>query len=212
MNNAFEQKAGISLIVFTILLVFTMVMHPAGGSVQHLIRITPTIIVTHAIALLSLPFGWIGFRGLTRRLGAENYFSVLAFSMISFGLLAVMLAATTNGIVLPLFLQSYKDAVAAEIETLRPILGYSFAMNHAFDYIYTIAFSLAILCWSLAILRTKRLAGWVGWFGVALAVIAVVVFGSGLAVNELIGFRVFVMGVVAWVVIAGIALCRQASE
>jgi protein-S-isoprenylcysteine O-methyltransferase Ste14 len=63
MNNSFEKKAGIALVVFTILLVFTMVLHPAGGSVEHLISITGIIVTTHAIAILSLPFGWMGFWG-----------------------------------------------------------------------------------------------------------------------------------------------------
>src|SRR5215212_3852432 len=101
MNNSFEKKAGISLIVFTILLVFTMVLHPAGGSIEYLISITNRIVITHSIALLSLPFGWIGFWGLTRRIGTEHFGSMLAFGMISFGLVAVMIAAATNGLVMP---------------------------------------------------------------------------------------------------------------
>src|SRR4030095_13213999 len=116
MNNLFERKAGIALIAFTVLLVLTMVMHPAGGSVEHLIRITPLIITTHAIAIFSLPFGLIGFWGLTRRIGTDNFWSMLAFSSICFGLIAAMLAAATNGLVMPMFLDGYKDASAETIE------------------------------------------------------------------------------------------------
>src|SRR6266852_8164517 len=124
MNNSFEKKAGLSLVVFTILLVFTMLLHPAGGSVEYLIRITGVIVITHAIAILSLPFGWIGFWGLTRKTGTDNFWSILAFAMISLGLVAVLFAAATNGLVLPLFLQYYKDATPDTITSLKPILRY----------------------------------------------------------------------------------------
>jgi hypothetical protein len=209
MNNSFEKKAGISLIVFTILLVFTMVLHPAGGSVEHLINITGVIVVTHAIAILSLPFGWIGFWGLTGKIGTDHFGSMLAFAMVSLGLVAVMLAAATNGLVLPLFLQHYKDATPETIAAIKPIMKYSLAVNHAFDYIYTVAFGLAILCWSITILLTRKLAVWIGWLGIASSVITVAIFISGMALNSLQGFRIFAAGMVVWILLVGIVLCKQ---
>jgi hypothetical protein len=209
MNNPFEKKAGIALIVFTILLVFTMVLHPAGGSVEHLINIMGLIVTTHAIAILSLPFGWIGFWGLTQKIGTDHFGSMLAFAMISLGLVAVMLAAATNGLVLPIFLQHYKDATPETISNIKPILRYSFAVNQAFDYIYTGAFCLSILCWSIVILLTKKLAVWIGWLGIAVFIIAVAITVSGIAMNSLQGFRLFVSSMVIWILLAGIALYKQ---
>src|SRR5215211_8555707 len=143
MNNSQGKTAGIALIVFVILLVFTMLLHPSGGSIEHLIRITNVIVVTHAIAIFSLPFGWIGFWGLTRTLGTERPTSMLGFAFISLGLVAVMMAAATNGIVVPVLLQQYKGATPQDIDAIRPVLRYAFAVNHAFDYIYTGAFCVA---------------------------------------------------------------------
>lgn len=212
MNNSFEKRAGLALLIFTVLLILTMGLHPAGGSVEHLIRITRLIVITHAIAILSLPFGWIGFWGLTRRLGVDNFWSMLAFAMISLGLIAVMFAAATNGLVLPIFLQNYKDATPEVINSIRPVLRYSFAINSAFDYIYTVAFCLAILGWSITILCTGRLAKWLGWSGIVVAIAAAVIFGSGMAVHSLQGFRVFVTAIVIWVLMAGIALYKQTDS
>lgn len=209
MNNSSEQKQGIALIIFTVLLVFTMVLHPAGGNVAYLISITRTIVITHAIAILSLPFGWIGFQGVTKRIGTERFGSMIASAMMALGLVAVMLAAATNGIVLPIFLQHYKDASPERIESIKPVLRYSFAINHAFDYIYTVAFCLAILGWSIAILTTKKLPVWIGWLGILVSVFAAVTFLSGVAVNNLNGFRIFVTSLVVWILIVGIALCRK---
>ena len=59
-----EKNAGISLIVFTVLIFFTMVLHPAGGSFEHLLKITSLIVVTHAVAIASIPFAVIGFWGV----------------------------------------------------------------------------------------------------------------------------------------------------
>ena len=209
MNNSSEKKAGIALIVFTVLLVFTMVLHPAGGTVEHLINITGVIVVTHSIAILSIPFGWLGFLGLTRKLGTNQFGAMLGLGMITLALVAVLLAAATNGLVLPIFLQHYKDASPEAIAAIKPILQYSSALNHAFDYIYTGTFCLAILCWSVTIVFTRSLPVWLGWVGIALSIIIAVLFIGGMQVNNLQGFRIFVASIVVWLLLAGIALYQQ---
>jgi hypothetical protein len=209
MNNSFERQAGMSLIIFTILLVFTIVLHPAGGSIQHLIRISTIIVVTHSVAILSLPLGCIGFLGLTRKIGIDHFGSVLGFVLICFGLVAALLAATANGLILPLFLEHYKEATPDTMAALDPILRYGFTVNLAFDYIYTGAFCLAILCWSIAILMTKKLAAWIGWLGIFISVVTVIIFISGVAVNNLQGLRIFGTCVITWILLTGIVLYRQ---
>src|SRR5215213_1652968 len=120
MNSISDKKAGIALLIFIILLVFTMLLHPAGGSIERLIKITRLIVITHAIAIAALPFGGIGFWGLTRKLGADRLAATLGFAFISLGLVAVMMAAGFNGIVTPIFLQDYKDAAPESINAIRP--------------------------------------------------------------------------------------------
>ena len=96
-----------------------MVLHPAGGSFEHLLKITSMIVVTHAVAIASIPFAAIGFWGLTSKLGSRNFFAVTAFAVMALSLVAVLLAGTMNGIVLPLFIQHYRDAGPAVIEIGR---------------------------------------------------------------------------------------------
>jgi hypothetical protein len=165
MNASFEKRAGLSLIIFTLLILLTMVLHPAGGNFQQLLKITPMILVTHSAAILSLPFAAIGFWGLTRRIGTEDFLSLTAFAMTSLALVAALLAATTNGLVMPIFIHRYQDATPDIVDTLRPVLTYSYAVNAAFDYVYTGAFCLGILGWSVAILFGFRLfvTGLVSW-------------------------------------------------
>jgi hypothetical protein len=144
-------------------------------------------------------------------MGTERFGAVLGFAFISLGLVAVLMAAAINGIVVPVLLQQYKDATPQDIEAVRPVLRLAFAVNHAFDYIYTGAFCTAILLWSAAIIRTKKLAVWTGWLGIALVIAAVIVFSAGVAVNDLQGFRIFVIGIVVWMLCVGADLYKQRS-
>lgn len=204
MNNSFDRKAGIALILFSILLVFTVVLHPMGGSLQHLINNPGMIVITHSVAILSLPFGFLGFWGLTRKLGTDDFWSVLAFGMASLGLIAALCAGATNGLVVPIFLQHYKDATPEALTAIDPILRYSLAFNHAFDYIYTGAFCLAILCWSMAILTTRKLPVWIGWLGVGISVATTVIFLFGVVTPVNVqGLRIFVASILIWILLAG---------
>jgi hypothetical protein len=209
MKYSLERQAGLALIVFCLLLVCTIILHPSGGSIGHLLSISRLIIITHTIAIFSLPIGGVGFWGLSRKIGKDHFGSMLALAMMLLGLIAALLAGATNGLVLPIYLQYYKDAPPETIAGITPILQYGFSVNHAFDYIYTGAFAMAILCWSIAILMTKRLPVWLGWFGIALFLLTTVVFLSGTAVNSVHGLRIFVIGIVAWILLAGTALYKE---
>ena len=209
MQTHFKRKAGFALIVFTVLMIFTMVLHPTGGSVEYLLTIIRMIIITHAIAIFSLPFALAGFWGLTKTIGTDNFLSVLAFSFISLGLVAVMIAAAANGLVMPLFIQTYKNTSVETIASIKPVLRYSLAMNHAFDYIHTGAFCLAIMCWSISILYTKKLPAWIGWFGIITSIAAVVIFVTGFGMSGLQAFRLFVSCIVLWILVAGIVLSQK---
>jgi hypothetical protein len=212
MKPQFEKNAGIALIVFTLLMIFTMVLHPVGGGFEHLHKIRRMLMIVHVVALLSLPFAAVGFWGLTKRLGTDNFFSISAFAFIAFGLVAVMIAATANGLILPIFIEKYKDASAELTDTLKPILRYNTSVNQACDYLYTGSFCLAMLFWSIAVLYTKKLPVWIAYFGITLSIFVAVLFASGFAFTSLHGFRVFVSGIVLWVVMVGILLARTTGS
>ena len=207
MKTQVEKNAGVALILFIVLMLFTMILHPVGGSFEHLLQVSTRTILTHSIALLSIPFACFGFWGLTKRIGPDNFFSLSAFAMILFALVAVMLAAATNGLVLPIFIRKYQDASPDMIESIQPLLRYNFAVNNAFDYIYTGGFCLAILFWSVGILQSKTLAKATAWIGKSLTVAAAIltmVFGPG----NLLGLRLFMATIVGWMLMIGILLLK----
>jgi|SRR5450432_551361 hypothetical protein len=204
MEIQFEKNAGIALIVFTLLMVFTIVLHPAGGSFEHLLKITTMIIVSHSIAILSLPLAALGFWGLTKKIGDRYFLSLLAFAFICLGLITALMAAATNGLVLPLFIQKFKDAT--------PDLKYNTAVNNAFDYIYSAALCIAMLLWSIAILQYKKLPVWLGWLGIAVCIFTVLLVVGGYALSSLQGLRFFVSGMVLWIFSAGILLSYSGKQ
>ena len=209
MHPSFERNAGYALVVFTLMMLFTMVLHPSGGSFEHLLSITGMTITTHAVAICSLPLAAVGFWGLTKKLGTGLFLPVLAFSFIVPGLIAVMMAATANGIVLPVFMLRYKDATPEMIESLKPLMKYNFSVNLAFDYIYTAAFCIAILLWSVAILQTRKMPAWLAYLGIVLSLVTAMGMFAGFAPNHLHVFRMFVSAIIVWIVLAGIQLIKR---
>jgi hypothetical protein len=209
MNPVFEKQTGFCLILFTILIFLTMILHPAGGSLPHMVKITTMIVISHSIAILSLPFGAIGFWGLSRKLGPENILTATAFAFSILALVAALLAGTTNGLILPLFVLHYKDATTEMIESLKPILTYGHAVNTAFDYIYTGAFSIAIAAWSVSALKTGKLPRRLAVWGLVVAVsgVALAIFAASPA--TLYGLYLFAAGLISWTIFAGMTLIRK---
>src|SRR5215204_1057300 len=211
MQQSHDRNAGISLLLFTVLMIFTMMLHPVGGDFEYLLKMKRIIIITHVIALLSLPFAYIGFWGLTKRVGSDNFFSIVSFAFILFGLVAVMMAATANGLVLPIFIQRYSEASAETISSLKPLLRYNFSVNNAFDYIYTGAFCLSMLFGSIAILQTKKMPVWLAYLGIIFSAIAALLASFG-SPHNLQVFRMFVLSIVVWIFLAGVALIKVNSH
>ena len=189
-----------------------MVMHPAGGSIEHLLKISSTIIITHSIVILSIPFGLLGFWGLTHRLGINTILSIAAFITMSVGMIAVLCAAAINGLTLPLFLRHYDRATPELLNSIKPILTYNSSLNHAFDFIYMGAACLSILLWSILILKTSLLPKWLGWLGIVLSSIAVVSTIGGFDFVDLTGFRIFISGFIVWTVMVGFFLRNVMNE
>ncbi len=208
-DDIFKKHAGYALVIGSFFLIVTMALHPAGGSFEHLLKITKVIVVAHTIAILSVPIILFGFLGLHQSFNQARSLSTFAFIIMALGDIAVMNAAALNGLVLPMFINSYKDATPEVIEAIRPILKYNSTLNHAFDYIFIGATCLAILLWSVAILRTKNFPVWLAYFGILLNV----GFLMGLLLDfnfvNLYGFRIFIFSLVGWIVAAGFLMIKS---
>ncbi|MFT6871292.1 MAG: hypothetical protein ACJAVN_000289 [Roseivirga sp.] len=208
MKNQLEKNAGISLIIGSVLGIITMVLHPVGGDIDHLINISTVIIASHTLALFSIPFLMFGFWGLSRKIGFDNSLSVLALITVSLSLVAVMIAAALNGLVVSFFVDNLKDANPEQITTAEMILSFGFSINQAFDYIFIGGTCEAFLLWSIAMIKGKVFPKWIAFLGIVLGLGFLVIMISGFVLVDIQGFRLFFFGIVAWMVAIGIGLFR----
>ena len=206
MENTFWISSGTALIAGSLLMVVTMVLHPAGGSLEHLLKSSSMIIAAHSIGIVSIPVIIFGFWGLTRFFKATPVLSHLAFSFFTVGALAGVCAAVVNGLALPLFIKNYSSATPEIKNTISPILRYNFALNHAFDLVLIVTICIAILLWSVAALKEKSLPRWIGYGGVVISGSAIVILLTGFSLVDLRGFRLFIFSIVGWIVAMGFLL------
>lgn len=208
MDTNFYRSTGFSLILSSILAILTMVLHPSGGGIEHIIKIAAPLQVTHSLAIFCLPFILFGFYGLTHRLLGSWKFAVLAFIIMSFGLFAAMLAALFNGLVVPYFLSQNAGQVEQNEPFINLILSYGFAINKALDYVFIVAFCSSIVIYSLKIMRSKKFAWWIGYLGIAIALFAIIGWATDFVFTSLWGFRIVVFSISGWILASGIALIR----
>ena len=212
MNEQIDRSYGVAILVSVALMTVTVGLHPAGGGIEHLTRITTLIVVTHTIAIISVPILLFGAWGITKKLGTDSGLAVAGLITFSTGLFAVLIAAALNGLALPFFVNGLKNADAKTLEEAGLILRYGFAINQAFDVIFIIFLSAAVIIWSVAILRSKKMPVWLAVFGLVAGSAAIIALASGVVLTHLQGFRFFMAGFILWLICAGIQLLRTAGK
>jgi hypothetical protein len=208
MGKHFHKSSGISLITGSLLIIATMGLHPTGGSIEYIIKITKSITATHSLAIFSLPILFFGFYGLTNALLDKWKLAKLALIIMEFGLISAMFAALINGLTLPYFLGKYKNNIAENSDMLKLIINYGFAINKPLDYIFIIATCLAITIYSLLIVSSDKLPKWIGFFGLSLIVFVLIGLLTGFVFSNLIGFQIFIFGIAIWFLATGISLIK----
>ena len=209
MKNHFYRSTGISLISGALLIIFTMLLHPLGGSIERIISIYNIITTAHSLAIVSLPIVLFGFYGLSVCLLDTYRFSLLSFIIIAFGLIAAMFAALFNGLVLPYFLHQYSDRLTETMDRLKPISNFSFAINLPLDYIFIIACCLSIFIYSMIILAKRIFPRWIGYLGIAIALFAIIGFVTAFVFTSLTGFRIFTFSIAFWILSSGVYLIKN---
>ncbi|MFT5213125.1 MAG: hypothetical protein ACI9WV_000841 [Patiriisocius sp.] len=209
MEKHFYKSSGISLITGSLLIIATMVLHPAGGSMQYIIKSTKSITTTHALAIFSLPILLFGFHGLSERLLDKWKLAKFALFIMGFGLIAAMFAALINGLTLPYFLSKYENNITENAATLKLITNYGFAINKPLDYIFIVAICFAITIYSTLIISSNKLPKWIGYFGISLIGFAIFGLLIGFVFTNLIGFQLFIFGIAAWFLATGISLIKS---
>lgn len=205
---------GAALIGSVIGMVLTAAFHPTGhqmmASAETFAHVAAIGVAVHALALASTGVSAFGLVGLSRRLGIGRLDVVTALTAFAMAVMGVMVAASVSGFVAPVL---GKMMFAAD-ETTRPLVRHLFiyngAINQAFAKLHTVASSIAIVLWSVAMLRT-RFSRVLGAVGCVIGVLTAGALLTGRLPLNVHGFGLVVLTQGVWLVWAGVLLIRAKS-
>jgi hypothetical protein len=211
MHKSFTKVSGGSLCLGSLISVITMALHPAGGSVEHIIRIQHILIFSHSLGIACLPFMGFGALGLSCLLQTNSKTSLLSLFVFCLGLVAAMIAAAVNGLILPQFLS---DLTARPVDdsVVNAIVRYGHHINVSMANIFIFATSISILIWCSLILQTEKLSKWTAYFGLSLFGFEIICLLLNANVTNLYGFRIFVAGMATWLTITGIQMIMKGKS
>lgn len=211
MKNEFKKSAGISLLAGALLATITMTMHPMGNNIESIAKIGHLLMFSHSVAIICMTFIAFGFWGLSHLLETNNKLSFLSFCICCFGLVAAMIAAAINGLVLPLFASNYLQN-AGEINLAKTVLDYGKYINFSMATIFIGAVTVSIAIWSVLIIRWTQLSKWLGYYGLLLVAFGIIGISYKFNCTDLFGFRVFAAGLVSWKIAAGFLMLKKAGK
>jgi hypothetical protein len=205
MHKSFTKVPGVSLCFGSLISVITMALHPAGGSIEHIIRIHHVLIFSHALGIACLPFMGFGAWGLSCLLQTDSKISLLSLFVFCLGLVAAMIAATVNGLILPQFL-SDPAARTVEESVLDAFVRYGHHINISMANIFIFATCISILIWCVLIIQTQKLPKAAGYLGLSLLGFGLICLLLKANFTDLYGFRIFVAGLATWLTTTGIQI------
>jgi hypothetical protein len=209
MENVSQKMAGYSLLIGSVLIIVTMMMHPAGSTVEQILHIANLAISAHSLAIFSIPFLLFGFWGLSQHLSNSANISPLAFMFCGIGMVAVMIAAAINGLTLPFFVRANADATGQNLETLKMILNYGKQFNKSMDYIFIACISIGMGIWSGIIIYSGKLPKWTGYYGIGLIMMVLIAMFLNFNLASLFGFRIYIFGLASWIILMGWLMIKR---
>jgi hypothetical protein len=190
-------------------MIITMAVHPHGAiSPAQVESMARNLTIVHSLALASLMVLFLGALGLAQRVKSADRLDVAALVLFAFASVAVMSAAVMDGLVAPNILRRLVEAGAGAGESWRIVFRYNFEINQAFARLYAVTSSIAIILWSISMLKNRALARGLGIYGCVIGPVAVLAVASGHLGMDVHGFGAVVLGQAIWFVTAGVLLRR----
>ncbi len=206
-----EIVSGILIIAGALLSVLVLSLHPTGRDL-----LDPSAFparahlnsVVHGVALAAIPTLFLGMLGLARRLGSSDL-TAAALVAYGFSTVAVMSAAVASGFVATDVFERILENQGDPQTIYHTLAWYTARVNQGFAAVSLVAACVSILCWSVAILYSRRMAPVVGVVGVVLAGAILIVFLAGHLRLDVHGFGIAVFAQSAWFVWTGVLLCLK---
>ena len=123
-----------------------------------------------------------------------------------------MIAAIASGLIAPAVLERMAGASDAERGVMLSNLRFTGIINQAFAKVYVAFAGIAVLLWSVAILKGAELNRRIGAYGIVLGAVFIVGIATGLLPLHIHGFLAVVVGLGLWFVTAARDLMRDDSS
>lgn len=194
-------------------MIITMISHPGGkispAEVDHVARM---LILVHSLALASIPVIFLGAWGMTRRIGGADRLAWAGLVLYAIASIAVMNAAVFDGLMAPVLMRKIVAASPETRDVWQTLMNFNFQMNQAFARVYAVGSSLAVMLWSVSILRYRTIGRGVGIYGVVLGVVTVAGICSGILTPDRHGFGMLIFGQAIWFLIVAGGLWGLGAE
>lgn len=210
-----SRAAGYAIGVGSLLILFLMAHHPtahARGIPEFLKAIQKVatlngIIHGSMIAVLGLLL--YGYWGLTSRPGLQTEWARIGLIAYALGTGAMILAALVNGFILSDYLSRHQTAPEAEHQIIQHTLSLCRAFNQISAKAGVIGMSMAVLFWSLAVLRCSQSLRIIAAVGIVAALGPVAALFTGHLRMTVHGVMLFVLVQALWSMAIAIQLVRK---
>jgi urea transporter len=204
---------GIALIAGSLGGVVTMIFHPSGadliGPAEHVIRHNEMMtVVAHSLALVSIPLSLFGYVYLSYRLGWGRAATIAALVAYGFASVAAMGAAVASGFVAPAITRRMPAADESARQVLQTVFHYNGYLNQGFAKVFVVASSVAVILWSITLLKSSGFARIIGVIGCVVGIVSLAAFFGGHLRLNVHGFGLFIFAQSAWAILVGALLCR----
>jgi hypothetical protein len=206
-----ETAYGAILIVGSVVMLVMGITHPSAlpwGDNTALTRLAAIDAFAHSLAIIGTGLVLLGLAGMSRWLGLQRVpvmAALVAFAMAS---VAVVVAATLDGFVIPAIALSWTEADKVAGVDLKRLVWFCVLTASAMTRIYLLLTAAAVGLWSWVIF-CERLSSALPWVGLMIGITGGVrIFGGSpfVSVHEVLALALF-QGI--WMVLAGFMMIRK---
>jgi len=210
-----DRKSGIALIAGSLGGILTMAIHPTGAlsaTADQVAHLAFASAAAHSLAIVSFIVLFLGACGLGRHLAASDRIAFAAVVTYGFACVAILIAAAVSGFIVPNIMRHMVRDVPAAVPQWKIVIDSIFQINQAFARIYSVAASVAILLWSVSILRNGGLGRAIAIYGCVTSPVIITGIVIGHIRLDVHGMAIVAIGQAIWFVIVGAQLCSRPAS
>ncbi len=154
--------------------------------------------IAHGLGLVSVLLLFLGACGVAAALAGPDRMAFVALVTFGFAAVAVMIAGTVSGWIVPDIMRLMVKDDAANAATWKIAIASIFQINQAMSRVYSVGAAVAITLWSVCCLRMGRLSRSIAIFGCVTSPLVALLVMVGHLRPSVHGFTAVVLSEVIW--------------